>query len=857
MTLRDERAVDAAVTVAPLRRHAGAVPHVSPEGVGDVAGDALRPRVHGKFLFLGDEKLHVRGVTYGTFPPDVNGNEFPELEAVERDFAQMAANGLNAVRVFTVPPRPLLDVAQEYGLHVMVGLSAERNVGFLIDKKGAPDIEELVRAQVRSCAGHAALLCYSIGNEIPASIVRWLGRHRIERYLETISSAVRAEDPDGLVTYANYPSTEYLQLPFLDFVTFNVYLESQEALEAYLPRLHNLAENRPLVLGEIGLDSRRHGEETQARVLESQVRSAFATGCAGAFVFAWTDEWYTGGAHVADWDFGLTTRDRQSKPALRTVRDAFAQVPFPRDLEWPRISVIICSCNGARTLRDCFDGVSGLAYPNFEVIVVDDGSNDGTASIAAEYGFQVISTKRQGLGGARNTGLRAATGDIVAYLDDDAYPDADWLSHLAAAFLRTPHAAIGGPNIAPAGDGPVAASVASAPGGPVHVLRSDVEAEHIPGCNAAFRKDSLEAIDGFDTRFRVAGDDVDVCWTLEERGSTVGFSPPAVVWHHRRNSIRAYWRQQCGYGEAEALLERKWPEKYNAAGHVRWSGRVYGEGTRPRRVLRRAGRIYHGSWGTAPFQSLYQPGPRLAWTLPALPEWYLFIVALAALSTLGVLWAPLLVLAPVLGLAVLTSLVHAWLSSAGAPPGNRSAPASSRLRLRALTAFLHLLQPMARLWGRSRGGLLPWRRRGRTPTSLPRRRVAAIWSESWRAPEVRLQAIESSLRARGVPVLRGGTHDRWDLEVRNGSLGSARLILGVEDHALGKQLVRARWWPRCAPAGLVAAALFGALATGAALDGAWAASGVLAAVLVAFAVRTVLECAAATGAIAEAVENEG
>src|SRR5712691_3962580 len=366
----------------------------SPDAYADVARASARPRIHGKF-FVGDEKLYVCGVTYGTFSPDVHGDEFPDLEVVERDFAQMAANGLNAVRVFTAPPRPLLDAAQEHGLRVMVGLSAERNVGFLIDKQGAPDLEALVRAQVRACAGHPALLCYAVGNEIPASIVRWLGRDRVERYLERLFRAVKAEDPDGLVTYVNYPSTEYLQLPFLDLVCFNVYLESQERLESYLARLQNLAGDRPLIMGEIGLDSRSHGEDTQARVLEWQIRTTFAAGCAGAFVFSWTDEWHTGGADVDDWDFGLTTRDRHPKPALAAVREAFGQVPFPADLDWPRISVIVCSCNGARTLRDCFEGLSRLDYPNFEVIVVDDGSSDGTPAIGREYGFRVIRTDRQ------------------------------------------------------------------------------------------------------------------------------------------------------------------------------------------------------------------------------------------------------------------------------------------------------------------------------------------------------------------------------------------------------------------------------------------------------------------------------
>src|SRR5213593_1614366 len=115
----------------------------------------------------------------------------------------------------------------------------------------------------------------------------------------------------------------------------------------------------------------------------------------------------------------------------------------------------------------------------------------------------------------------------------------------------------------------------------------------------AFRRDALAAIDGFDPRFRVAGDDVDVCWALRERGGTLGFSPAAVVWHHRRNSLRAYWKQQVGYGRAEGLLERKWPEKYNALGHLSWAGRVYGKGLT--QLLGRAGRIYHGARGSAPF----------------------------------------------------------------------------------------------------------------------------------------------------------------------------------------------------------------------------------------------------------------
>src|SRR5213593_3817617 len=317
-----------------------------------------RPEVRGKFLVVGDTTFHVRGVTYGAFRPDEHDREYRDLDTIDADFAQMAANGINAVRIpHTLPPRALLDLAAEHGLRVMVGLSAEQYVGFLIDRKGAPDVAEIVRAKVRACAGHPALLCYALGNEIPAQIVRWLGPRRIERYLERLARVVKAEDPDGLVTYVNYPTTEYLRLPFLDLVCFNVYLESRPRFEAYLGRLQNIAGERPLIMSELGLDGLRNGDTVQARSLDWQVRTAFAAGCAGVVVFSWTDEWYRQGHDVQDWAFGLTRADRTPKPALKAVREAFAEVPFPPSLKWPRISVVVCTYNGARTIRDCLEGL--------------------------------------------------------------------------------------------------------------------------------------------------------------------------------------------------------------------------------------------------------------------------------------------------------------------------------------------------------------------------------------------------------------------------------------------------------------------------------------------------------------------
>jgi len=813
-------------------------------------GPGRRPRAAGKFLALGDEKLWVRGVTYGAFRPDAEGREYTDAAQLERDFAAMARNHLNAVRIpHTLPPLSLLDAAARHGLRVMVGLSAEQYAGFLVDGRRARSIEAEIREKVRRCAGHPALLCYALGNEIPAPLVRWLGAKRVERTLERLYRVVKQEDPEGLVTYVNYPTTEYLELPFLDLLAFNVYLESGEDFARYLAHLHSLAGDRPLLMSELGLDSLRHGEAAQAEAVGLQVRTAFAGGCAGAFVFSWTDEWFRAGAQVEDWSFGLTDRERRPKPALATARRAMIEVPFPKDLDWPRVSVVVCSYNGSRTLADCCEGLLRLAYPNFEVIVVDDGSTDDTASIARGYGSRVIRTPNRGLSAARNTGLEAASGEIVAYLDDDARPDPHWLCYLVRAFQRTDHAGIGGPNVPPPGDGLVADCVACAPGGPIHVLLTDEIAEHIPGCNMAFVASRLREIGGFDPQFRAAGDDVDLCWRLQERGFSIGFCAAAMVWHHRRGSLRAYWRQQRGYGRAEALLERKWPEKYNALGHPSWAGRVYAGCLAA--IERGRGRIYHGLWGSAPFQSLYQPAPSSVWSLCSMPEWTLVVLALASASALGALWAPMLWALPLLGLAVSGPVARAAIVAARLPipgaPGRRRAFA-----FRTLTAFLHLVQPLARLRGRLGNGLSPLRRRGPRVLAWPLRCARAVWSETWRDPLERLAGVEAALRSDGVAVRRGDAHAGWDLEVRGGCLGGARLLMAVEDHGGGTQYVRLRTWPRFAWKGVALALGLAGLCALAARDGAVAAAVLLGAGGMGLALRVGLECMRASGVVLRA-----
>ena len=176
------------------------------------------------------------------------------------------------------------------------------------------------------------------------------------------------------MTYVNYPTTEYLDLSFLDLVSFNVYLEKPRDFAAYLSRLQHIAGDRPLLLTELGLDSMRHGEDLQATTLRWQIKETFAAGGAGAVIFSWTDDWCRGREPVTDWAFGITDRKRKPKPAAAAVRAAFAEGLFPSHFESPRITVVVCTFNGSRTIRECLASLIDLDYPHYEVIVVEDGS---------------------------------------------------------------------------------------------------------------------------------------------------------------------------------------------------------------------------------------------------------------------------------------------------------------------------------------------------------------------------------------------------------------------------------------------------------------------------------------------------
>lgn len=641
--------------------------------------------IRGKFFFQGDRKVFLRGVSYGTFAPDAQGDQFPAASQVAHDFERMAALGVNCVRIYTVPPAWLLEQAAAWGHHLLVGLPWAEHVAFLDSPSVRQEVRRAVAAGARACAGQGTSLTLLVGNEIPADIVRWLGPKRVERFLAELADSVRQECPGALVSYANFPSTEFLNLDFSDFYAFNVYLHKEHDFRRYIARLHNLAHNKPLVLSEFGADSIREGEAEQARILDSKLSVSAEMGAAGTVVFAWTDEWFTGGHPITDWAFGVVTAERHPKAAQAVLASHYGQQALRPAAALPRVSVVVCAYNAERTLNSCLAALQQLRYPDLEVIVVDDGSRDRTAAICAAYPFiHLIRQSNQGLSAARNVGLQAASGSIVAYTDADCDVDPDWLTYLVATLESSGAVAAGGPNYPPPEDSLVPSCVAVSPGGPTHVLLDDAVAEHIAGCNMAFRADVLRNLGGFDRQFRAAGDDIDICWRLQDLGYTIAFSPAAMVWHYRRCRVRDYLKQQQGYGRAEARVFVKHPGRFNRFGQARWIGRIYGGQLGTAQLSRPF--IYRGLFGLAPFQLLYQ-APQPAWaSLPLTLEWLLgslLLTALLALASLPPLWG-LLPLLP----TILCAAAGAW----AVPLDPRFRGARARL----LVTLLVLAGPMVR-----------------------------------------------------------------------------------------------------------------------------------------------------------------
>ena len=716
----------------------------------------------GKYLFDGERKFYARGVSYGPFAPNSRGERYPEPERADQDFAMMRELGANLVRVYVPPPPWMFELAGKHGLRLMVGMPWPFHMAFLDSRDMTRDIRETIRKGVTEMRQFAdVIFAYSLGNEVRSDIVRWHGPRAVSRFLAELYDLGKQIDPEGLFTYSNYPSAEYLELGFLDVLSFNVYLHREADFRRYMTHLLALSRDRPLVLSETGMDTIREGEEHQAELLSWQARAAFELGLSGFVVFAFTDEWHTGGAEITEWAFGLVTRERKRKQAFGALGAVF-RGPLPPALRGtPRASVVVPAYNAAATLPACLASIAHLNYPDYETIVVDDGSTDSTADIAKSAknaGIRTLRLEHRGLAAARNAGLEAATGRIVAFIDADAEADSDWLYHLVETIIRCDAEAAGGQNFPPGADSMIASAIAAAPGEPREVRMGADKLAQLCGCSMAVEKSKFDTPDLFDPQFDAAGDDVDFSWRMRDRGLELAYAPGAIAIHKRRATIRGYLHQQRGYGRAEGLLFRKYPRRSAAQdglyGGSGWLAAWFSAGPR----------VYYGAFGRGLFQTLY-PGAALplAAQLPLTWLWVDLSIAMIVAGALNRFFG-------VLGCAGIILTIAS--ACAGAAVSARALE-RPRFATRVVLALLWLLGPLVRSYERER---IRWSFRpdttgavGMAGGSSLRGMLVLTSANTGNLDIVDLDPIigatHATLVRRGVAVITTDGYQSYDLEI--------------------------------------------------------------------------------------------
>jgi glycosyltransferase involved in cell wall biosynthesis len=260
----------------------------------------------------------------------------------------------------------------------------------------------------------------------------------------------------------------------------------------------------------------------------------------------------------------------------------------------PSVSVVIPALDSADTVGDtlrALDRQSGASA--LEVIVVDNGSSDGTADVARAFGATVLEEPTPGPSAARNRGLRHARGDIVAHVDADTVPTRQWLEAIVSPFADPGVLLVAGRNISyppsTAAERYVAASGLIESERAVHRPKFPFS----PSMNMAVRRDAALDIGGWSEDLRT-GEDVDFSFRLRRaRGCAIEYAADAIVLHRNRNDDDALRRQAWTYGEGAASLYRKYPEEsaWNARTVAVLAGQLVTRAARPPllTMARRAG----------------------------------------------------------------------------------------------------------------------------------------------------------------------------------------------------------------------------------------------------------------------------
>jgi glycosyltransferase involved in cell wall biosynthesis len=228
------------------------------------------------------------------------------------------------------------------------------------------------------------------------------------------------------------------------------------------------------------------------------------------------------------------------------------------------ISIVIPAYNCEDTLEKCLDSLKNLRWKNTEIIIINDGSTDGTSDILKKYKeITVINTQNKGPSNARNLGIKKAKGEFIAFTDSDCIVDPGWLDELFKGFTGKNIAGVGGDQQSPYDESDLGKSIQDfmkTVGFVADYLKTSenlIKTNHNPTCNVLYRKSILLEIGGFDEKLW-PGEDVEIDLKIIRKGYLLYYNPKAIVYHYRPKSLKSFSRMMDRYGWAQAYLVRRY-----------------------------------------------------------------------------------------------------------------------------------------------------------------------------------------------------------------------------------------------------------------------------------------------------------
>jgi len=237
-----------------------------------------------------------------------------------------------------------------------------------------------------------------------------------------------------------------------------------------------------------------------------------------------------------------------------------------------RFSIIIPVRKINEYLEESIPYIKKLNYDNFEVIIITDEKCDYDFN---DDRFRIITSGEKGPGEKRNIGARESTGDILAFLDDDAFPAYDWLNQARSTFVRNDIYAVGGPAVTPRKvsllekiSGRILESwLCSGPTGYRYFPDRKRMVKDFPSVNLLIRKSVFERVGGFTEEFW-PGEDTKLCLDLiNSEGSDILYDPNVVVFHHRRELFIPFLSQISRYGRHRGQFARIFPKTSRLIGY--------------------------------------------------------------------------------------------------------------------------------------------------------------------------------------------------------------------------------------------------------------------------------------------------